>query len=142
MITSDAITVIITIIRIELGTWLRIIDTQKFETAVTRVTAKAITITDSIFVVTARAEQIPRICKAIGLFSNSGPKRVFLTLIPSLLIVPWKLNHQIQLAHEICSRIYGSHHHQTSSSPSAQHQPKLESHQRDHQLDVQNLVVL
>src|SRR5690606_18961359 len=99
----------------------------------------AITNTDSIFVVTASAEQIPRICSAIGLFSNIGPKRVFLTLIPSLLIVPWKLNHQIQLAHEICSRTYGNRCRQTNSSQGFQHQQKLALHLRDRRFCVQHL---
>ena len=46
-------------IRIELGTWFLINETERFENAVTTITARHITRTDSSFVVTARAEQIP-----------------------------------------------------------------------------------
>ena len=64
--------VICTIIRILDGMKLRTHEMKKLEKAVTKV--KAILITTAVFmlVVTANAEQIPSICKAIGLLPKIG----------------------------------------------------------------------
>jgi hypothetical protein len=59
MITSDAITVSWTMIRMLLGMWLRSKDIERFESAHTATTAAHITSAVDIFVVTASAEQIP-----------------------------------------------------------------------------------
>jgi hypothetical protein len=45
---------------------------KKLDNATTEVKAAHITRVTSIFTVTARAEHIPNICKAIGLFSIIG----------------------------------------------------------------------
>ena len=69
--------IICTIIRMLLGTWLRTNETNTLEKAVTAVNAKHITRVVSKPVVTANAEQIPRICNAIGLSSKIGVIKIF-----------------------------------------------------------------
>jgi len=64
--------VICTIMRMLPGMWLRIRDTKKLEKAVTSVSATHITRDTFMLEVTARAEQIPRICRAMGLLSKMG----------------------------------------------------------------------
>ena len=59
-------------IRIDGGIMLRISDTDRFESVSTAITANDITTEVSILVVTARAEQIPSTCTAIGLSLNRG----------------------------------------------------------------------
>src|SRR5690554_596000 len=70
--------VICTMIRMLLGIWVRIRDTARFEKAVTAITEAHITSVTLRLVVTASAEQIPRICKAIGLLLKIGSNRTFL----------------------------------------------------------------
>ena len=54
----------------------RMVEMKKPENAVTTVNAIHITTVTRSEVVTASAEQIPRICKAIGLFLKIGSVRV------------------------------------------------------------------
>ncbi len=75
MITSDAMIVICTMIRMLLGISLRIIEMAALEHPVTNVTAMLITTAVSSFTVTAKALHRPRICNAIGLLSMSGSTR-------------------------------------------------------------------
>ena len=63
---------ICTMIRIEPGIWLRIIEMNIDEKAVTKVTASAMTKDTCNDEVTARAEQMPSTCSVIGLLSISG----------------------------------------------------------------------
>lgn len=72
MITSEAMMTICTMIRIELGIWLRIIEMNIDENAVTKVTAMDITKATCNDEVTASAEQMPRTCRVIGLLSTIG----------------------------------------------------------------------
>src|SRR5690606_21014949 len=65
---------ICTIMRIELGIWLRIIEMNMLENAVTNVSAIDMTRAVFRFEVTARAEQIPRICSPMGLLLKIGLK--------------------------------------------------------------------
>ena len=51
---------------------------KKFESVITDVKATHMMRVTSIFTVTANAEQIPKICRAIGLFSTIGVKSSFL----------------------------------------------------------------
>ncbi len=74
-ITSEAMITICTIIRIELGICRRIIEMNRLEKPVTRVRAMAMTVAVFKFEVTASAEQIPRICRPIGLFWKTGLNR-------------------------------------------------------------------
>ena len=62
-ITSDAMITICTMIRIEPGIWLRIIEMNIDEKPVTKVTASAITKATCSDEVTASAEQMPSTCK-------------------------------------------------------------------------------
>src|SRR6056297_3147798 len=80
-ITKDAMTVIWTMIRMLLGMNDRIALTARLLNPVTATTARLITTDVSILVVTARALQIPRICKAIGLLSISGPTKASFALM-------------------------------------------------------------
>ena len=64
-----------TMIRMLAGMWLRRRLTERFDPAVTAMTAPHMTSEVSILVVTARAEQMPRTCSAIGLLLNSGSIR-------------------------------------------------------------------
>ncbi|MNF43880.1 hypothetical protein D3C84_249810 [compost metagenome] len=75
---------ICTIMRIELGIWLRIIEMNRLEKPVTRV--RAIDITSAVFrfEVTASAEQMPRICRPMGLLWKIGLSR-------TSLIVGWDM---------------------------------------------------
>lgn len=86
--TSDAMITICTIIRIELGIWLRIIEMNMLENAVTSVSA--IDMTRAVFrlEVTARAEQIPRICRPMGLLLKIGLNRTSLTVACDMLMPP------------------------------------------------------
>ena len=60
---------------------------NKLEKPVTKLTAIAITIAVCNWVVTANAEQIPKICKAIGLFLAIGSnKRPFKFTFASAII--------------------------------------------------------
>ena len=52
--------------------------TNRLEHAITAMTAMLITAAVSIWVVTAKAEQIPSTCKAIGLLLNRGSVSTFL----------------------------------------------------------------
>tara|TARA_E500000075_G_scaffold129365_1_gene137027 strand:- start:683 stop:925 length:243 start_codon:yes stop_codon:yes gene_type:complete len=72
--------VIWTIILMLLGICFLINETNKFEKAQTMVNAIHITKATLILDVTARAEQMPKICNAIGLFEKRGSKRVLLAL--------------------------------------------------------------
>src|SRR5690606_986211 len=65
-------------ILILLGIEFLINEITRFENAQTTITANAITIDGSIFTVTARAEQIPKICTVIGLLSFKGSVISFL----------------------------------------------------------------
>src|SRR3990167_3987592 len=93
-ITREAMITICTIIRMELGIWLRIIEINRLENPVTRV--RAIDITSAVFrfEVTARAEQIPRICKPIGLLLKIGLSRTSLIvgcdMIKPPLFADWR----------------------------------------------------
>ncbi len=63
---------ICTIMRIEFGIWLRIIEMNRFEKAQTRVSATDMTNAVLRLEVTASAEQIPRICRPMGLLLKIG----------------------------------------------------------------------
>ena len=76
--TSEAMTVICTIMRMLVGTCFRIRLTPMLEKASTKITARHITIAVSSLLVTASAEQIPSICRAIGLLLRIGSSRVSL----------------------------------------------------------------
>src|SRR5690606_26024581 len=78
--TSDAMITICTIMRIELGIWLRIIEMNRLEKPVTSVSAIDITSAVCRFDVTASAEQMPRICRPIGLLAKTGLNRTSLTV--------------------------------------------------------------
>src|SRR5210317_1284555 len=78
--TNDAITVNWTMIRIEDGIRLRIIDIVKFDSDITAITAIDITTEVSSLVVTARAEQIPSTWAAMGLSLKSGSRSVLFCL--------------------------------------------------------------
>jgi hypothetical protein len=71
------------------GMWLRINEINKLENAQTAVNAKDITKAVSSFVVIANAEQIPSICKAIGLLSIIGPNRAFFISLVSAIVLPY-----------------------------------------------------
>jgi hypothetical protein len=58
-ITSEAMITICTMMRIELGMWLRSIEMNIDEKAVTKITASAITVATCSEEVTASAEQMP-----------------------------------------------------------------------------------
>ena len=77
MITSEAMIVNCTMMRIEPGMRFRIKLTERFDKVSTKITAPHITIEVSSFVVTASAEQMPSTCSAIGLFSKSGSRTAF-----------------------------------------------------------------
>ncbi len=62
--------------RMLLGVWLRNSEIARFENAVTSVSAIDITSAVLRLDVTASAEQIPRICTAIGLLTNIGEIRI------------------------------------------------------------------
>jgi hypothetical protein len=62
--------------RILEGMNCRMLEIKKLENAVTSVNAIHITTVTLRDVVTARAEQMPRICSAIGLFLKIGSARV------------------------------------------------------------------
>src|SRR5690554_1525799 len=90
-ITKLAIIFICTIIRTLDGTWMRIIEINKFENATTKVKAIHITKVLSKVEVTAKAEHTQRICNAIGLLAKIGPNSVCFTsfalaIIKSLLV--------------------------------------------------------
>ena len=70
--TNDAIIVICTIILILLGIWFLINDINKFENATTLVRATHITNVTDKLLVTAKAEQMPKICNVIGFSSIRG----------------------------------------------------------------------
>lgn len=70
--------VICTIIRMLEGICLRMIEIKKLENAVTKVNATHITMALAMLVVTASAEQIPRICRAMGLLSKIGEVKILL----------------------------------------------------------------
>ena len=72
--TSVAMIEIWTIILMFVGMWFLINDTNKLDNVTTVVKATHIIKVIYRFPVTARAEQIPRICKAIGLSLNIGFK--------------------------------------------------------------------
>lgn len=67
--------VICTMMRMLPGIMLRIAATAALEAAVTRITATHMVMVVSILLVTARAEQIPSTCRAIGLFEKIGVSR-------------------------------------------------------------------
>ena len=69
--------VICTIILMELGIWLRSIEINNDEKAVTAITARAITKETFKDEVTAKAEQMPSTCNAIGLLSTKGSTSSF-----------------------------------------------------------------
>ena len=69
---------ICTMIRMLDGICLRIQLIKKLENAVTVVNAIHMVTVVFRLLVTASAEQIPRICNAMGLLSNIGPNRTFL----------------------------------------------------------------
>src|SRR3990172_6113501 len=73
--------VISTIMRMLEGVKLRIRLTEKLESVVTKITAKHMVIVVSSFVVTASAEQMPRIWTAMGLFVKTGSKRASFALL-------------------------------------------------------------
>ena len=73
--------VISTMMRMLPGIWLRIRLTETLEPAMTKVTARAMTITVSNLEVTAKAEQMPRICKPIGFLLNKGSSKTSLDLL-------------------------------------------------------------
>ena len=58
--------------------WFRIKLTDRLENETTNMTASDITNDVSNFDVTANAEQIPKICKAIGLLLNKGSSKISL----------------------------------------------------------------
>ena len=76
--TSEAMMTICTIMRMELGIWLRIIEMNRLEKAVTSVSAIDITSAVLRLEVTASAEQMPRIWSPIGLFLKIGSNRTSL----------------------------------------------------------------
>jgi hypothetical protein len=62
------------------------LEIKKLENAVTNVNAMHITTVTRSEVVTARAEQMPRICSAMGLFLKSGSvsvSRMLMMLLPA-----------------------------------------------------------
>ena len=67
------------------GIWLRIRLIDKFEKAVTLVKAKHIIKATDSCEVTAKAEQTPRICKAIGLLLTSGSSNAFFASLAIIL---------------------------------------------------------
>ena len=67
-----------------LGIWLRIIEINRFEKAHTVVSAMHMTSATHILVVTANAEQIPKICNPIGLLLNTGLIKTSFEFIASL----------------------------------------------------------
>ena len=79
---------ICTIMRMLPGIWWRMLDTKKLEKAVTTVNATHMTSVTCSDEVTASAEQMPRICRAMGLFRKIGAVSVSLTVsmvMPPLL---------------------------------------------------------
>src|SRR5690606_32746260 len=77
--------VICTIMRMLDGICLRMLETKKFENAVTSVSARHIVTVVFRLLVTASAEQIPIICRAIGLLSKIGPNSRSLAFIFSAI---------------------------------------------------------
>ena len=80
MITSEAMIVICTMMRILVGIWFRNKLTSRFENSSTKMTAAHMTSAVSILVVTASAEQIPSTCSVIGLLLKSGSVNASLDL--------------------------------------------------------------
>ena len=72
VITSEEIIVICTMIRILVGTLLRTSETARLDMVVTKITAMHITSVVDMLMVTARAEQIPRTCSAMGWLLKMG----------------------------------------------------------------------
>src|SRR5690606_10960146 len=77
--------VICTIMRMLDGICVRMLETKKFENAVTSVSARHIVTVVFRLLVTASAEQIPIICRAIGLLSKIGPNSSSLAFIFSAI---------------------------------------------------------
>src|SRR5690606_29178421 len=77
--------VICTIMRMLDGICLRMLDTKKLENAVTNVSAIHMVTVVFRLLVTASAEQIPIICRAIGLLSKIGPNSSSLVLVGSAI---------------------------------------------------------
>src|SRR5690554_5253499 len=102
--------VICTMIRMLPGIWVRTRETARLENAVTAITARHITILTLMLVVTASAEQIPRICRAIGLLLKIGSKRTCLAVEPAMIRPP---------LHEVFSGTGRSRAHPSSSSQAA-----------------------
>ena len=71
-ITSEAMIVNWTIIRMLVGIELRSRLTKRFDSVSTQITAMLITSEVSMRVVTASAEQMPSTCRAIGFSLNRG----------------------------------------------------------------------
>src|SRR5690554_8184847 len=80
--------VIWTMVRMLPGVWARTRETARLENEVTAMTARHITILTLMLVVTASAEQIPRICRAIGLLLKIGSKRTCLADAPAMIRPP------------------------------------------------------
>jgi len=57
-------------------------DITKLDKATTAVTDKAMTMVGFIWVVTAKAEQIPKTCIVTGLLSDKGSVMSFLSFLP------------------------------------------------------------
>src|SRR6056297_2743561 len=80
--------VICTIMRMLLGMYSRISATNKPDRPVTAITAMhMVTVVDILFV-TANAEQMPRICNAIGLLEKMGVVRTFNALDWAMILSP------------------------------------------------------
>ncbi len=75
MITKEAMIVICTMMRTERGRKRRMALIDAPDSASTQVTAADITSAVSSVVVTASAEQMPRICRVIGFSPTSGVMR-------------------------------------------------------------------
>jgi hypothetical protein len=83
MMTSEAMIVSWTMMRMLPGVWLRTRLTARFANAATSVTPTAITSALSSRVVTASAEQMPSTWMAIGLLTRTGVASVLRSTLPS-----------------------------------------------------------
>src|SRR5690554_8215304 len=111
-------------IRMLPGICVRTRETARLEKAVTAITDRHMTMVTFMLVVTARAEQIPRICRPIGLLLNMGSKRTCLADASAMIRPP---------LHEVCSGTGRNRGHPSISSQAAQRRGWSEWHQRARQ---------
>ena len=92
------------------GILLRIMEIKKLENAVTKVNAIHMTKAFATLVVTASAEQIPKICSAIGLLLKIGVVKILLVSAMIILLHPYLLDQPLG-----CPKMAYNHLRQSST---------------------------